>query len=198
MQWTKCMTGPLRASWPGGESLAMRNILVASMVVLSIGCGHENPTAPTSTIPPAPPVNPTPVRLANYEVVFVTDAGCKDLPPVVRTRTYAGSFDGSRLDLSGSEFGADWNVMSLKLDGDVAYVYAIDPPIWERPAPDTDLFIDGKGVGSVLRDGSVTFVFPGIVDYCPSVDRAESRQSKCAVQRIRCESNHHRLTLTLK
>jgi hypothetical protein len=162
------------------------------------GCGHGNPTAPTSTIPPAPPVNPTPVRLANYEVVFVAVAACTDLPPVVRTRTYAGAFDGLRLDLSGSEFGADWNVMFLKLDGDVAYVYATDPPIWERPTPDTDLFIDGKGIGSVLRDGSVTFVFPGIVDYCPSVDRAESRQSKCDVPRIRCESNHHRLTLTRK
>jgi hypothetical protein len=176
----------------------MRYILVASIVVLSIGCGHENPTAPTSTIPPAPPVNPTPVRLANYEVVFVADAGCTDLPPAVRTRTYAGSFDGFRLDLSGSEFGADWNVMSLKLDGDGAYVNGTDPPIWERPTPDTDLFIEGKGAGSVLRDGSVPFAFLGIVDYCPSVDRAETRQSKCDVPRIRCESNHHRLTLTPK
>jgi hypothetical protein len=197
MQWTKCITGPLSMSWPGGASLAMRNILVASMVVLSIACGHENPTAPTSTMPPAPPITP-PVRLANYEVVFVADAECTDLPSVVRTRTYAGLFDSFRLDLSGAEFGGDWNAMSLKLDGDVAYVYATDPPIWERPTPDTDLFIDGKGGGSVLRDGSVTFAFLGIVDYCPSVDRAESRQSKCDVPRIRCESNVHRLRLTPK
>lgn len=198
MQWPKCIAGPLWASWPGGESLAGRYILVANMVVLSIGCGQENPTAPTSTIPPAPPVNPTPVRLANYDVVFIADAGCTDLPSVVRTRTYAGAFDGLRLDLRGSDFGADWNVMSLQLDGDAAYVYANDPPIWERPTPDSDLFIDGEGAGSVLRDRSVTFAFFGIVDYCPSVDRAESRQSKCDVPRIRCESNHHRLTLTPK
>lgn len=198
MQWTTCVTGPLRTSWPGGESLAMRYILVVSMVVLSIGCGHENPTAPTSTIPPAPPVNPAPVRLPNYDVVFVADAECTDLPPVVRTRTYAGSFDGIRLRLSGSEFGADWNVMSLKLDGDGAYVNATDPPIWERPTPDTDLLLHGEGAGSVLRDGSIPFAFLGIVDYCPSLDRAESREWKCDVARIRCESNHHRLTLTPK
>jgi hypothetical protein len=198
MEWTKCITDPLCATWAEGKSVAMRNILVASMVVLSIACGHENPTAPTSTVPSAPPVTPTPPRLANYEVIFVADARCTDLPSLVRTRTYAGTFDGFRLGLSGAEFGADWNVMSLTLDGDVASVYATDPPLWERPTPDTDLFIGGTGVGSVLRDGSVTFVFPGIVDYCSSVDRAESRQSKCDVPRIRCESNDHRLRLTPK
>ena len=58
MQWTTCVTGPLPTSWPEGESPVMRYILVASIVVLSVGCGHENPTAPTSTISPAPPVNP--------------------------------------------------------------------------------------------------------------------------------------------
>jgi len=87
----------------------------------------REPDCADSTIPPAPTVNPAPVRLANYEVVFVADAGCTDLPPVVRTRTYAGSFNGFRLELSGSEFAAGWNVMSLKLDGDIAYVYAADP-----------------------------------------------------------------------
>jgi hypothetical protein len=176
--------------------LAMRSILVASIVVLSVGCGHENPTAPASTVPPPPPVNPPPVRSTNYEVVFVADAVCTELPSVVRTRTYTGEFNGHLLYLSGSDFGADLNVMSLKLDGDVAYVYATDPPIWERPTAETDLFIDGKGIGSVLRDGSVTFVFPGIVDYCASVDRAESRQSKCTVPRIRCDSKDHRLRLS--
>lgn len=58
----------------------MRNILVASMVVLSIGCRHENPTAPTSTMPPAPPVTPTPARSGNYEAVIVADAACVKLP----------------------------------------------------------------------------------------------------------------------
>jgi hypothetical protein len=198
MQWTKCITDPLWAAWAEGEPLAMRNVLLASMVVLSIACGQEIPTAPTSTVPPAPPVTPTPPRSANYEVIFVADSRCADLPSAVRTRTYAGTLDGFRLGLSGAEFGADWNVMSLTLDGDVAYVYATDPPILERPTPDTDLVIDGTGVGSVLRDGSVTFVFRGIVNYCSSVDRAESRQSKCDVPRIRCESNDHRLRLTAK
>ena len=159
------------------------------------GCGDGNPTAPTA-IPPASAVNPAPVRLATYEVVFAADEACTDLPLVVRTRTYGAAFDGVRLDLSGSDFAADRNVMSLKLDGDVAYVAATDPPIAERPTPDTDLFIDGKGIGSVLRDGSVTFLFAGIVDYCGSVDRVD--QSKCDVPRIRCESNHHRLALTPK
>jgi hypothetical protein len=50
----------------------------------------------------------------------------------------------------------------------------------------------------MIMDGSIAFAFLGIVDYCPSVDRAESRQSKCDVPRIRCESNHHRLRLTPK
>jgi hypothetical protein len=52
MQWTKCFTGPLWASWPRGESLAMRMTVIATIVALSVACGSELPTAPS---PPAPP-----------------------------------------------------------------------------------------------------------------------------------------------
>ena len=88
-------------------------------------------------------------------------------------RAVAGSFDGLHLRLNGSEFGLDWNVMSLKLDGDGAYVNATDPPIWERPTPDTDLLIHGEGAGSVLR-GTSPLLLPSSglsITAPPSIER---------------------------
>ena len=52
MQRTKWITGRLWASWLGGESLAMRISLIATIVALSVSCGSELPTAPS---PPPPP-----------------------------------------------------------------------------------------------------------------------------------------------
>lgn len=197
MQWTKVRYRSVTDVMAGFESLAVRNILVASMVVLSIGCGHENPTAPTSTIPPAPPVNPTPVVLANYDVVFVADAACTELPPVVRTRAYTGAYDGFYVHLSGSDFSIPapigyfaWDVIHLELSRDSAIAYFSDPPIWERPTPDTDLMIEGhaKG-GTVSSDGQISFSFRGSFLFC---------RGECAVPRIACSAQNHRLTLTPK
>jgi len=170
------------------------------------GCGDGNPTAPASAVTPAPSVNPTPVRPGAYEVVFVADAACTELPPVVRTRTYAGAFDGFVLHLSGSDFSVPapigyyaWDVIYLEMSQDSATAYFSDPPIWERPTPDTDLMIEGNAKGTVSSDGSqISLAFPGTFMYCPAVDRAESRQPKCEVARIRCESKNHQLTLTRK
>ena len=50
MQWRACITGPFRATWVEGESLAMRYILVAGIVVLSSGCGLENPSRTIASV----------------------------------------------------------------------------------------------------------------------------------------------------
>jgi len=54
MEWTKCIPDRLWASWPGGESLAMRIGLIATIVALSVACGSEPPTAPSTPVPPPP------------------------------------------------------------------------------------------------------------------------------------------------
>ena len=175
----------------------MRYILVASIVVLSIGCVHETPAAPTSTIPPAPPVSPAPVRLANYDVVFVADAGCTELPPVARTRAYTGAYDGFFVHLSGSDFSIPapigyfaWDVIHLEVSQDSATAYFSDPPIWERPTPDTDLMIEGNAKGGTVNsDGQISFSFRGAFLFC---------RGECAVPPIACSAQNHRLTLTPK
>jgi hypothetical protein len=180
-----------------GESLAIRNILIASMAVLSIACGHEKPTAPTSTTPPASPITP-PVRLAaNYEVVFVADAACTGLPPVARTRTYTGVYDGAFVHLSGSDFTIPapigyfaWDVILLGVSGHSATAYFSDPPIWEHPTPDTDLMIEGNATGgTVSSDGQISFSFRGSFLFC---------RGECAGPPIACSAQNHRLTLTPK
>lgn len=54
MQWTKCITAPLWASWPGGESLAMHMTLIAAIVALSAACGSESSGSPVAPRPLAP------------------------------------------------------------------------------------------------------------------------------------------------
>jgi hypothetical protein len=192
------------ASWSGGESPAMRIVLIASIVVLFVGCGHQSLTAPTPPVVPTPAVTPAPAVLGTYKVVFVADAACTELPPVVRTRTYTGAYDGFFVHLSGSDFSIPapigyyaWDVIHLEASKDSATAYFSDPPIWERPTSDTDLMIEGNAKGTVSSDGSqITFAFPGTFMYCPAVERAESRQPKCEVPRIRCESKNHQLTLS--
>ena len=129
-------------SLSGGESLAIRIVLVASVVALFVGCGRPTPTAPTTPVAPAPAVTPAPTVLRTYDVVFVDDAACAELPPVVRTRTYPGADDGFLVHLSGSDFSVpsgyyDWSVIRLDASQDSATAYFSDPPIWERPTPDT-------------------------------------------------------------
>ena len=197
MQWRTCVTGPLRTSWPGGESLAMRIVVVASVVVLFVGCGRETPTAPTPTVVATPAVTPAPTVLRSYEVVFVADAVCTELPPVARTRTYTGAYDGFLLHLSGSDFSIPapigyfaWDVIHLEVSQDSATAYFSDPPIWEHPTPDTDLMIEGNAKGGAVNgDGQISFSFRGSFVFC---------RGECAVAPIACSAQNHRLTLTPK
>jgi hypothetical protein len=185
----------------------MRFILVASVVVLLVGCGRENLTAPTRPVAPVVQIAPAPapasgsLRPGNFEVVFAVDPACTDLPSLIRTRTYSGSFDGFFLRLSGSEFGATvestWDVMYVKVSEDSASVYFSDPPIWERPTTDSDLFIEGNAKGTAGSD-TTKLSFRGSFSYCPKADRGESRYSKCEVSPISCRSVNHQLTLSPK
>ena len=197
MQWTKCITDPLWATWAEGQSLAMRIVLVASVVVLFVGCGRETPTAPTPTVVATPAVTPAPTVLRSYEVVFVADAACTELPPVARTRTYTGAYDGFFVHLSGSDFSIPapigyfaWDVIHLEVSQDSATAYFSDPPIWERPTPDTDLMIEGNAKGGTVNsDGQISFSFRGSFLFC---------RGECAVPPIACSAQNHRLTLTPK
>ena len=54
MPWTKRITGPLWASAPGGESVAMRMTLIATIVAFSAACGTE-PFQPPTALTPLPP-----------------------------------------------------------------------------------------------------------------------------------------------
>jgi len=192
MQWTKCIRDLSWASWSGGESLAIRIALIASVIVLFVGCS-ETPTAPTATVVPTP----APRVLRSYEVVFVADAACMELPPVARTRTYTAAYDGFLVHLSGSDFSIPapigmfaWNVISLEVSQDSATAYFSDPPIWERPTPDTDLMIEGNARGGTLSsNGQIVFSFRGSFLFC---------QGECAVHPIACSAQNHRLTLTPK
>lgn len=197
MQWRKCITGPLWAAWSGGESLAIRIVLLASIVVLFVGCGRETPTAPTPTVVSTAAVTPAPTVLPSYEVVFVADAACTELPPVARTRTYTGAYDGFLVHLTGSDFSIPapigyfaWDVIHLEVSQDSATAYFSDPPIWERPTPDTDLMIEGNAKGgTVSRDGQISFSFRGSFLFC---------RGECAAPPIACSAQNHRLTLTPK
>jgi hypothetical protein len=198
MQWTKCSTDPLRAAWSGGESLTIRIVVVASVVVLFVGCGRETPAAPTPAVVPTPAVTPAPTVPRSYEVVFVADAACTELPPVARTRTYTGAYDGFFVHLSGSDFSIPapigyfaWDVIHLGMSQDSATAYFSDPPIWERPTPDTDLMIVGNAKGgTVTSDGQISFSFGGSFLFC--------RGECAAAPPITCSAQNHRLTLTPK
>lgn len=54
MQRTKCIRDTWCPPWPGGEALAVRVSLVATIVALSVACEGEPPTAPTPA--PSPPM----------------------------------------------------------------------------------------------------------------------------------------------
>ena len=55
MQWTKCITGGLPASWRAGQVLVRHLSVIAAIVALSVSCGSELPTAPTPPTTPTPP-----------------------------------------------------------------------------------------------------------------------------------------------
>lgn len=178
----------------------MRIILVAVVVGLFVGCGHGNPTAPTSGATPTPPLPPVPTAARSYEVMFVADAACTDLPPVARRRTYVGS-GGPLLHLSGAEFGttvgySSWDIIYLELSRDSAEAYLSDPPIWEHLTAQSDLVVDGNAKTTLSGEASrLSFNFRRL-HILPCGGPSGERVSKCQVPEIRCRSTNHQLTLS--
>jgi hypothetical protein len=113
---------------------------------------------------------------------------------VARTRAYSGAYDGFLVHLSGSDFSIPapigyfaWDVIHLEVSQDSATAYFSDPPIWERPTPDTDLLIEGNAKGGTVNsDGQISFSFRGAsFSVEESVQKPQSRAAQ-----------NHRLTLT--
>ena len=142
----------------------------------------------------------------NYEVTFVVDAACTDIPASARTRTYSASLEQAGSFYLGTLRGADfaqgsppgysaWNVLYVSAFEDLAHVYFSDPPIWEHLTPESDLVIYGDALGAIRAD-SPPWSFAGTVGYCAEPE--PDSYPECEVPEIVCRGQDHHLTFTRK
>ena len=165
--------------------------------------------------PLAPPVN----IAGDYTLTFVADSACTELPPEVRTRSYAATVvpGSSSTDfvlaakgasflngLMGFGIGVAGNSLGLWLHG------GHDPTLVEQLAPNTYLAFSGMGAASVgsSTGATISTAFDGWIDYCvmsaPMTTGYNCGTSHftgepipgAAVTYAHCQSPNHRLTLT--
>jgi hypothetical protein len=165
------------------------------------------------------PVAPLVNIAGTYTLTFVADNACTDLPPEVRTRSYAATIapgaSATRFVLTttgapfldnftGFDIGVAGNSLGLWLHG------GHDPTLVEQLAPNTYLAFSGVGAASVGSStvSTISTAFDGWIDYC--VMSAPMRSGyNCgtsnvtgepipgaAVTYTHCQSPNHRLTLT--
>jgi hypothetical protein len=165
--------------------------------------------------PLAPPVN----IAGDYTLTFVADSACTDLPPEVRTRSYAATAvqGASATDfvlaakgtsflngLAGFGIGVAGDSLGLWLHG------GHDPTLVEQLAPNTYLAFSGVGAASVGSStvSTISTAFDGWIDYCV-MSRPMGSGYNCGTSNItgepipgaavtyaHCQSPNHRLTLT--
>jgi hypothetical protein len=137
----------------------------------------------------------------DYRLTVTADSACADLPNEVRTRTYAAkitprsrpdlpanaSFD---VKLSGATFVDGLDGFGIGVAGDHLGLWlhgGHDPSFVERLAADTYLAFSGSATVSVRASdvGTISTSLEGWIEYYGP-----------AVERARCDSKDHRLTLT--
>ena len=164
--------------------------------------------------PLAPPVN----IVGNYTLTFVADSACTDLPPELRTRTYAAtivpgaSATSFVLTATGASFLNNLTGFGIGVAGDALGLWlhgGHDPTLVEQLGLNTYLAFSGVGAASVAPAGAstITTAFDGWIDYC--VARAPMTSGyNCGTSNItgepipgtavvyaHCQSPNHRLIL---
>jgi hypothetical protein len=165
------------------------------------------------------PVTPSVNIAGNYTLTFVADSACSDLPPEVRTRSYAATIvpgaSATRFaltatgapfldNLTGFDIGVAGQSLGLWLHG------GHDPTLVERLAPNTYLAYSGVGAASVDSStiSTISTAFDGWIDYCAMPAPMGSGYNcgtsnftgepipGAAVTYTHCQSSNHRLILT--
>jgi len=154
----------------------------------------------SATQPPMAPRS-APVPSGKYDLVFEADSACDELPTAAKSRRYSATAGSVGLTLEGAMFGEpyegeySWNVIYASVDGDLATLNFNDPEIWELPTPDSYVVILGSAAGRFDAQTS-TLPMTGQFRFCPT--RETETYPECAVDEVKCQSTHHKLTLTRK
>lgn len=153
----------------------------------------------------------------DYELTLTADAACTDLPPEVRTRTYAATVSprssayhpaGTLFDVmtpgTPTAFGDIYGITLGVIGRDIGFGLYGDhnPFLVELIAPTTYLAFSGSAPAVSLGPGAVSAIttsFEGTIEYC-EMNRPMSSHYECGQSQARapvhCESTQHRLTLT--
>jgi hypothetical protein len=131
----------------------------------------------------------------SYTLTFTADPACQSLPREARARTYGATLTFSApaiVTLSGGRFvsgGYPSNLVYLSTFENFVRLDFSDPPIWERLADPTSVYISGEASGTVHGTVSELSV-SGEFEYCGVTSGAECEEE------VACESHNHRLVLT--
>jgi hypothetical protein len=155
----------------------------------------------------------SPVPLAgDYDLTFIADSTCANLPAELRTRRYdvtiAGSPAGSDTSLKvtpkGPAFPDGLNYFSLNVAGNYVAVFLgdhTDPGVTERVAEHTYFAFGGWAAVSLEPPvATISTPFQGWIDSCvnPNMGQRYDCTPSAAVTRTRCDSARHQLILTRK
>lgn len=143
-----------------------------------------------------------------YDVVFVPDPSCADIPDDQRTLSFAGTLSAATDQPSDSYYsvdipnnigfgmGSSGNVLSVDIDMDIFKLVS--------PTIQVSFTAVGQGTTSTLAPASVTLTVAGTYDYCALKTAAPGgRWTNCdltsadqIVKRVRCDARNHQLVLT--
>jgi hypothetical protein len=143
-----------------------------------------------------------------YDVIFVPDPTCADIPDDERTLSFAGTLSAATDQPSDSYYSVDipnnigfgmgsfGNVLSVDIDMDIFRLVA--------PNIQVSFTALGQGTTSTLTPSSVTLTVGGKYDYCAlATAPAPGTWTNCdltpaerIVKRVRCDSRNHQLILT--
>jgi len=190
------MRSPSPTVAPLTEWAAVAALLLASCGGPDLGVGPSDlpvGNQPSATAAP---------NVGNFELTFVADRSCTDLPAEARTRTYSATLqqEGSRARLSGGVFAdggpyGPWNTVGVTMNGDATDIWFQDPPIWESLPDGAYLVIYGDAHGRLDAEGA-TLPFWARFEYCRQ--REPDTYPECAVPVTTCESRAHQLLVHRK
>jgi hypothetical protein len=147
-----------------------------------------------------PPLNIT----GTYEVTFIADATCTELPDLARRRTYSATIGtmspiGPVMQFFGARFGSsgglDWNIMPLRQFDDYLELWADHPPVVEMLADNAYYMVYGGASGTVTREFAELRLGADI-GYCPKLGAGSLASLSCEVPMVNCRSTRHQMTLT--
>jgi hypothetical protein len=134
-----------------------------------------------------------------YDLTFTADPACDALPPEARSRRYLTTVPGGdathyALTLSGAGFVAVderyvANMVYMSRFEDFVHLEFSDPPIWEKLASPTSLYIYGSAEGK-MSGSAADFKVAGEFEFCGVTSGVECEEE------VACHSRNHTLTVS--